>query len=82
MMRDQIAHPRRTRPVRFRNSGLRFLGKLLDGLADHLEVEQHGIEKHLVRCESLERSALDEAVQLFRAVDQIVQIEQPVTRHG
>ena len=44
-------------------------------------LKRTGVEQQLVGGKSVERPSLQEALDLLRAFDQIVEVEQPVTRH-
>jgi hypothetical protein len=82
VMRDQIAHSRRSRPV----DGGRYrpgcIGNLLHGFTDNLQVMQNSIEQQVVIAERFQRSHAKKTFDLLGAFDQVIEIQQPVTRHG
>lgn len=44
MMRNQVAQPSRRGAMRISEQHTRFVRQLLDGLANDLQIEQHGVE--------------------------------------
>ncbi|GAB1388075.1 hypothetical protein MASR1M6_02560 [Rubrivivax sp.] len=68
--------------MRLRQIGPALVGESLDGFANDQQVEEHGVLGRLVVEKVLQFAARDATSDLLGAGDQIVQIEDPVTRHG
>lgn len=79
MVRDQIAQPSRPATVGLRQQGLCLGRQLLDGFADHLEVEQHRVEGGLVGDELLDRAPDRQAADSLGTGDQVIQVQKSAT---
>ncbi len=82
VVRNQIAKSRWSGGVLHRDRASGGRGEILHGLTDDLEVEENGVKHRFVLSESGKRLPGYESADLLRTRDQVVQVEQPATRHG
>ncbi len=80
-MRDQVAQSNGIPAMRLRQLGKPLRWQALQGFADHLGVEQHGVDRRFVGLPLRKAAAGDKSSDLFGGADEIVQMQSPVTRY-
>lgn len=77
MVSDDTLQPRRFWPVDFGDRRPDCLRQMLDGLSDHLQVEQDRIEPGFIGGEFIEGPVLYDSADFLCRCDQIVEVKQP-----